>query len=236
MLTPEHIEHNWTKLISLITSVNPSLLPLVNKFKENLLSINEDVLKVRTYPGLKNAPAGIYVHHAYPGGLVDHLLEMWDIHLVLYNTLLLKDIDAHNHLREAEILETIILHDLHKGYCFYRYPNPDEEKIGKATKWAKGYFQRANEDHLMLVGDSGITVWMCQHAGYTVSSLKVLNAVLNAEGGYSKTQTPWQTVLAKYVYVLDEISSNVLARLQKGNVYDVRNAKNTNSWEDIFES
>jgi hypothetical protein len=76
---------------------------------------------------------------------------------------------------------------------------------------------------------------MCQHANYTVSSLKVLNAILNSEGGYSKTPTQWQTVLAKYVYVLDEISSNVLARLEKGNVYDVRNARNTHSWEDIFQ-
>ncbi len=233
MLSTEHIEFNWQKLVDLIKAINPRLVCILEKFEDNVVNVNDAINPV-IYPGLKNAPAGVFNHHSYEGGLVEHLLEMWDTHVKIYKVLELGVIDTNIHLRSDEILEVIIIHDLHKGYCYYRYPTFKEDQDFIQSPTTTGYFKRSNLDHVKMAGDNGVSFWMCQLAGFKLSSLKSLNAILCSEGGYAKSPPEWQTVLAKYVYILDEISSNVLSRLTEGNVFNIRDKANTQSLSDMF--
>jgi hypothetical protein len=157
--------------------------------------------------GLRRAPAAQGNHHAMEGGLLFHYLEMWDIWLGLSSTM---DLDREQ-LTHGTILKGIINHDLHKAWRTYRleseepwqtqYADDETDKLlDPYSKRPQGHFKS-----LFILQQHGIRLDLVDY-----------NVILNAEGGWSKSQTYWCSVAAKVCYLLDELSGNVKGRQATG--------------------
>jgi 3'-5' exoribonuclease len=165
--------------------------------------------KKDTYMGMMNAPAGKGVHHAYPGGLVVHLLEMWNFWTILRPTLV-KD-----HLvNDENVLTGVILHDLHKAWCMFVYQTKD----GVVDMNAVAY---GTHPVTSLMKNDIRTLFILSKFAVDVDAYQV-NCVTNSEGGFAAAPPKFQTTLAKLVYTLDELSSNVTGRTDVGNNVDIR--------------
>lgn len=225
MLLEEDRETNYQKLLEYLDIPVPGLN--LNRSEVYLLSIakfwaedldyegeinSEGILS--NYLGLKNAPAGKGVHHAYIGGLVVHLLEM----MQLDEALRLSKTETHIPkpdfpFKTGVVRAVIILHDLHKAYQRF-LPVVKDEKVSVE-------YSKKSTMHNMLTPDQ-VTIWMLNVMGICVTDQVLLNAVFNSEGGYAKNPPNWQSALAKYVYCLDELSVNLYSRPKEGNIFNVR--------------
>lgn len=75
-MTAQPLSENWEKLRALAAGVLPSIE--AGTFLRLLDGLEEDQLNGQErYLGFCRAPAARRNHHAYEGGLVRHLLEMW---------------------------------------------------------------------------------------------------------------------------------------------------------------
>lgn len=202
MLTQMEQDWNWQLLLGITRETLPP---------ENLrmvLSLEKDSTMAdgRVYLGMRRCPAAKKNHHAIEGGLVAHLLEMWDYFSVL------KD-----HFRETgkqpteleavfltqeRIWAGILYHDLHKAYCDARFDN---------------FGQLVRGDHVsskMLRNDQK-TAWILQNYGVKMDIIQA-NALYHSEGGWAESPPKHSSILAKVLYLLDELSGNVSARVSKG--------------------
>jgi len=166
----------------------------------------------RTLLGFERAPAATRRHHAYEGGLVGHLTEMWDFYLGLRAKL------THNMKWDADVLDArvyrgIINHDLHKAYHYY-----------ELLAWNPWKCKWANSDTQQLLTDNHATLYVLGMFGVHLDLLD-RNVLLNSEGGWCEKETYEVASVAKLVYLLDELSGNVYDRVRTGthirqNVYD----------------
>jgi hypothetical protein len=222
ILTPSEINTNWDKLTRLVSGTG--LAKVLKHFEHDLVWADNGWIPTnaefsdkgcylnQVFAGLKNAPAGKFNHHAYPGGLVEHYLEMWSIHEKLgYD------------FPESEVVEAIILHDLHKGSFTFRWPTREESSKLKPGQW----FEYGDHPNTKLVDNNSQTLLMMSTCNTCPSNTLVANSLLSSEGGYNKNPPKWVSAFAKYIYCLDELSSNVSARLEKGNHLDVFNIIDT---------
>lgn len=162
-----------------------------------------------TLLGMRRAPGSKNRHHNVEGGLVKHLLQMWEIWTGLRG--ILRDHDAqHAQLNDLNIWKCILHHDLNKVWK-YKLVMPTPE-------WEVDY---ANEQDRLttLLGDTNKVMFLLNKHGIKLP-IPLHNALLTAEGGYSKTQPYAETVLAKTAYLLDELSANVVDRLQTNRFWD----------------
>jgi hypothetical protein len=224
MITLHQKVKNWDSLNSIIKNY-----PKISKLSSVLETYKPDVYydgfavgslgdvgeEREAHAGLFNAPAGSYVHHSYQGGLVDHYLQMLDVHQKL-------KLAGLTNFADHKVVETVVLHDLHKGRFNFIYSK--EEKPGR-------WFEYSKHPEPSLLGNNGQTLAMLMNCGYVISCPEVMNALLHSEGGWAKSPPKWCTPLAKYCYLLDEFSSNVLARQEKGNIWDHLSTKEfNNTW------
>lgn len=152
------------------------------------------------YPGLVWAPASYNRHHSYPGGLVVHYREM-----ISLATLLLDKLPKHETLNETNVLSVILLHDLHKAWKNYICHERDQECTYEYNKDPSRNAFDKNTISLQLA-ESALR-WA--GSNYKIP-LPVIHAIMNSEGGYGTTKTREVSALAKFCYVLDELSANVM--------------------------
>lgn len=173
--------------------------------------------------GFLNAPAGKAQHHAYQGGLVVHLLEMLDIAKSLLPIVTLAGTHTlgktslagvevsyctvDETLTWENVVRVVLLHDLHKAFQTF---SPSLEYI----KDSFSSLTTVNMQSLMLVNRFG-------NYSYTLHPV-VVNALEHSEGGWAKNPPYFLTPLAKFCYVLDELSANVVARILEGEVFPKR--------------
>ena len=174
-------------------------------FSAMLEALEEDVeTDEGLYLGFRRAPAAMRVHHTFEGGLVQHLLEMWDI-WQSWTTVRSAVLESKADITDDRVLRAIINHDIHKAYKTYLLvaENPWQVKYGK---------DRSDQ----LLTQAQKTLWLLNRHHIELDEVQ-MNALVLAEGGYSTLGHPrWTSILAKVCYLLDETSGNVLSRLRDG--------------------
>jgi len=160
------------------------------------------------YLGLLNAPAAKENHHPYLGGLVKHMLEMWDFWKVI-GPFLEEQVSLTGKvvITDELVLKGILIHDLHKAWRTFKLQN-DSIVYGDDPS-----------DKLMTNNIKSIYILM--RDGISLSMLE-MNVLSCSEGGWAESPPKWCTPLAKLVYLLDEFSGNVLARCLQGNFLDLK--------------
>lgn len=163
--------------------------------------------------GMHDAPASVSRHHTFQGGLVAHMLEMWDLWKAHIRPIFVKRDQPWN-FTDSDVLRAILHHDLNKVWR-YKLSGTDPLLI---TPWQVSY---ANElDRLdRLLGPTNKSLFLLQQRGIKLGPLHY-NALLCAAGGYGEIQPRASTVFAKTIYLLDELSANVVNRLDTGKFWD----------------
>ena len=159
------------------------------------------------YLGLERAPAGKRNHHDFEGGLVAHLLEMWETYEVLKGHF--SQLEDGVHVTPARVLKGILYHDLHKAYqCFV---------LKSVQPWATEYGLNASE---LLAGKTAKTFLILSQHGIVLDEEQI-NAICWSEGGWAELKPRWHSVLSKLCYLLDEFSGNCLDRVRRKTMLDV---------------
>jgi len=196
------VNDRWKRFTGFVDAVIPQYSPL-------LLTLEGDsVVGDAYYLGFKRAPAAKKNHHAEEGGLVKHYLEMW------YEYVLIKDAFESTYSRlkntigtfnEADVLKGIINHDLHKAHHTYR--------LITEKPWQTEYGRNETEDYST---DNMKTLWLLGRSAIILTPLDI-NVLCWSEGGFAAHPRPRErTALATFVYLLDELSGNVCARIREG--------------------
>ena len=151
--------------------------------------------------GFERAPAAQMNHHSYEGGLVYHLLEMWDTWLWL------KPIAyAEGHTDNNNIVQAVINHDLHKAHRTFQ--------MLSRSPWRTKY----SKDHTdMNLPNRAKSMWLLNRYGVSLSEGQ-MNTLCWSEGGFAPDWPKWHSVLAKLAYLLDELSGNVRSRIESGDL------------------
>lgn len=181
---------NYKQLVSCVEMYCPDFLPVIASVCSN--KTHDSI----PYLGLIEAPAGVGMHHAYIGGLVTHYLEMWAFYI--NNESPFKGIQY-----EGDVLRAIILHDLHKAHYCFTVKGMLPDGCTPNIEYGEYLGTRAVSANMR-------SLHIALSAGGKVNDL-VLNSLCNAEGGWAKDPSRLVSSFAKYIYLLDEISSNVIA-------------------------
>ena len=183
----------------------------VNKWEDLFHFLGADrEYKGKTYAGLFNAPAGKGNHHSYKGGLCNHLFEMYQ----MYQMLCTGGFPIKSHdpaTNKQSVMRVILLHDLHKAY----YEFTMEEENGEVR------FEYGDHPSSRMITNDIKSLQLANKFGITLSLME-LNALFNSEGGYARNPPKYISVLAKLVYLLDEMSSNILDRLKTETILNVK--------------
>lgn len=205
------LDANWERFRALTANTITS-----HDIKHAYLRMIDDLREDRrldhtcTLLGLYRAPGSKERHHAVEGGLIIHLLEMFEIWKDLREIIRRRVLHMHIHLDDQSIWLAILHHDLNK---IWKY-----QLISEAP-WMVDYGNQRDRIEYML-GGTNKSLWLLAKYGIRLS-LPLHNALICAEGGFSETPRPHtETVLAKVAYILDEMSANVVNRLQHGRFWD----------------
>ena len=205
-VTQPNVDAQWDQLRVLIDS----FLTVDSHLHLNLLDALAPDRKdgFTLYLGMKRAPAASGHHHAREGGLVQHMLEMWQVWMEQSGLIAAAAGESEGTLTHERVLKFILYHDLHKAFCTYVLLSDDPWKV----EYGK------HESDTMLTNDTK-TLWILQEHGIILDIIQ-MNAILLAEGGYSKIRPRKTSVLAKVGYLLDEMSGNVIDRVNQGTSYN----------------
>lgn len=208
------LRNNFSRLLEIIENV---FSPWTSSQWTQLFLENEKSFEAQEFGktpgtvellGFLEAPAAKGNHHATRGGLVVHLLEMWDLHKKFVGVLEAMQEDTSETLNDRDVLTVILAHDLHKGLGMF--------KVISREPWAVEYTS-APVARMVPKDVRSITTM----AKYKIPLTDdIVNAIMNSEGGWAECKPKWSTVLAKYVYLLDEMSGNVLDRIRTGKILD----------------
>ena len=187
--------------------------------------------------GMRRAPGSKERHHPMEGGLVKHLLQMWGIWSTLKHTIRQSSGGTwHEQLSDQNVWRAILHHDLNKVWRYKVLPAQirctcgdqtastcsvhgiDRGNTSPADEWKVDYAQDADRHQAYLTKDMK-TLFFLQKHGISIS-LPLFNALFTAEGGFSRLYPEKETVLAKVVYILDELSAGVVDRLLAGTFWD----------------
>jgi len=199
------LEENWRQLKHMVHNTIPDERER-NAYLAMLNQLAGDVTEgFVTLLGFKRAPAAKGNHHAFEGGLVYHLLEMWQCWEMIRERAIFKQ-----WVSDERVAKAILLHDLHKAYRTF--------KLVSALPWEVDY---ANDVTDMLLTNDIKTLWLAM-AHHLPLDPEQLNALIQAEGGYSPIKPRWTSVLAKVCYLLDEMSGNVINRIDSKTLLNIR--------------
>jgi hypothetical protein len=189
-----------------------------DQYLEMINALSEDVAQAdgRILLGMRRAPAARGNHHAFEGGLVYHYLEMWDVWERWKASF---DLEKYDYVNNDRVLRGIINHDIHKAFRYYRLvTSPDGPT--RPAPWA---VELAYDHTDKMVIENVKSIQILNRHGIVLDDQQ-MNALLCSEGGFSRTRPDWCSVLAKLLYLLDEMSGNVLGRISKGTMLDHRTA------------
>lgn len=232
------LEGRFQDLCDLVTQyMTPDLAA---SYVQLLVEIADDQTYLgKTYLGLIRAPAARGNHHDREGGLVEHLLEMWRVWTVLRDGLThddpdytpplgedpnapmpqISDLIRPPHVTDERVLCAIINHDLHKGWTTYVAKCYYENGAEITGPWEVEYGGHESDS---LLNHTLKSLFLLNSVGIH-PDIEQLNALALAEGGWSDQKNVREaSVLAKLCYTLDELSGNVLERVQKGNLLEVK--------------
>ena len=167
--------------------------------------------------GGERAPAAKKNHHAYEGGWSAHCLEMW----LLWRQLFEGQYRETEDLNNGRVWIGILLHDLHKINRTFRLTSEDP--------WEVEYADDLPSNELLSWGQK--TLFTAQFYGVRLDVLQY-NALLGSEGGYSRLHPPGSSVLSKILYLLDEMSGNVLDRKRQGMPISGHKGRPMADWRD----
>ena len=162
----------------------------LDKYLYLLKGLADDVTDFEgRFLGMRNAPASRSRHHAFRGGLVKHLLEMWKLYCCLKSSVVL--------FSDSQVLQGIIHHDLHKAYKTYYLVAPSPWKV-----------EYAGEASDQLLSNNMKTLWLLNSHGIqlTMEDFHILGW---SEGGWAEMKTSRRSPAATLVYCLDDLSANV---------------------------
>lgn len=207
------LAQNWSRLTAITTDMVVQNFGTKDDGSLHTIMLNDlrqdRVVGDITVLGMYRAPASKDRHHDREGGLVQHLLEMWDIWMTDGSAIIRQWGKPHPLINDGLIWRTILYHDLNKVWR-YRLESQDPWKVDFAK----------DEDKLAkLIGNHNKALWFLHKYGIKLS-LPLFNALLCSEGGYNKHSPEVETVLAKTVYLLDELSANVADRLNYNRFWD----------------
>lgn len=209
------LQGNWEQLQELIDKVILDS-DRAQALHNLMLSLKDDRKEGFThYLGFYRAPAAKGNHHAFEGGLVFHLLEMWSIWQdglrgrILPHAL---EKNVEGYVSDWRVLEAILFHDLHKAFCTY--------VLQSTEPWQVDYGRHPSDE---MLGSDVKTLWLLADHG-VVLDLEQMNTLLWAEGGFAKIKPRHCSVLAKLCYTLDELSGNVMGRIESRTMIDHRSA------------
>lgn len=202
------LDKNWQLVVDLTVKLaaeqSGNLTDMLNDLRQDRVVSHQCTLI-----GMRRAPASKDRHHDREGGLVQHLLEMWDIWSSDGNAIVRQFGKPHPLINDGLVWQTILFHDLNKVWR-YKLVSPDPWEVDYAKE----------EDHLAkLVGNHLKSLWFLQKYGIRLT-LPLFNALICSEGGYNKHGPEVETVLAKLVYLLDELSANVADRLNHNRFWE----------------
>lgn len=165
----------------------------------------------RVFLGLRRAPAAKFHHHAREGGLLQHILEMWNCWMLVQTRY--TEVATSTCMTDELVLKAIINHDLHKACKTY--------VLIKEDPWQADYAKGENRDRLdILLPQDVKTLALLGEFGISLSP-ELLNTLIWSEGGWSLAAKSGDRVerppLAVLMYLLDEFSGNVLDRLRSRN-------------------
>lgn len=204
------LEKNWKQLnqltVGLLGDCEHLILPYQRLFERYRNDIVVDAQT--TILGLYRAPGSKDRHHDFEGGLVAHMLEMWSIYEWIVPMLKSMDLKPFG---SSNIWRGIIHHDLNKIHRYKRL---------QQTPWMVDYADdRAND----LLGSAQKSLAILIEMNLAPNIL-LHNALITSEGGYSKSRPKNETALAKMLYLLDDMSANVVDRLRSGRFWDSQRA------------
>lgn len=156
--------------------------------------------------GMYRAPAAKGNHHAFEGGLVFHLLEMW----FFWQEMWRPTIEQNEYINDERILKGIIYHDLHKAYRTF--------ELKSYQPWQTDY-AREYTDQMMT--NTIKNIWLLMREGIDLD-VQQMNALCWAEGGFSEIKPKQCSVLAKVLYLIDETSGNVRSRIDDRTYLELR--------------
>jgi len=202
------IHDNWKSLKYLAKVHCAQYLPV-------LIGLEADITvhgnPIKHYLGFKRAPAAKRNHHPYEGGLVQHLLEMWEFWCsIRTGHQLFLSYQSGAILSDTRVLTGILNHDLHKAYLYYELM--DTIPVGG---WL---VERRTHLSCALLTDNAKTIDILMRFRIALDETD-LNCLIYSEGGWAKDPPVECTPLAKLVYLLDEFSGNVRARIDEGTIY-----------------
>ena len=172
-LSADQIKTNWDKLISTIKDTfeegserREKLLKMYHYFEERMMFA----------PG----SGKIHYHNAFPGGYVDHILNVIRTCLRIHQVY--KDMGMKMDYTEKEVIFCAMHHDLGKiGDLKNEYYIPNESEWHRKNQ---GKIYNHNDKlHYMNVTDR--TFWLLQHFGVTISEHEFLGIKL-ADGLYEE--------------------------------------------------
>lgn len=176
------------------------------KWRDSIQVLGPDLLHGGvTYLGLERAPAGKGNHHAFIGGLLCHMLEMWDFWILLKGSLPPDPL-----LTDVRILKGILLHDLHKSWATFVVDQDAPSGLNYGKHPSEGMFTHTQK-----------SIYLAMRLGLDLDAVD-FNALCCSEGGWAENAPKWGSTVGKLLYLLDELSGNVKARAEKGNLLDVR--------------
>ena len=171
-LTPEQIQENWDKLIDIVETTfegerKDKLLKMYDYFKDRAMF----------------APASgvVYYHNAWPGGYVDHILNITECSKKIYH--MWKDMGAHtDEYTEESVVFCALHHDLGKlGDLTEDYYVPNESEWHRINQ---GKMYEYNEKlHYMTVTDRA--VWLLNQFNVKMTEVEYL-ALRLTDGMYEK--------------------------------------------------
>ena len=169
MLKANQIEENWESLIQLIEDNfegerKDKLLEMYSHFKERMMF----------------APASSkeHFHNAFPGGYVEHVLNITNAVKKVYQTWV--DCGAHINFTEEEMMFATIHHDLGKvGGVEDDYYIPNESEWHRKNQ-GKIYGHNPNLSYMNVTDRS---MWLLQHFGVKITDIEYLGIKL-ADGLY----------------------------------------------------
>lgn len=207
------IHENFIRLLQISQNLIPEYVDMLRD-----LSWDRNTDAGDLWLGLLRAPAATRRHHSREGGLVQHYLEMWDAYLTMRVLFFSDESPWKKGETDIRVLKGIINHDLHKAYNYY--------KLVSENPWKAEY---TKSDTRVLLTDNHATLYILEQYGVKMDIID-RNILLNSEGGWCEVETKEVASIAKLVYLLDDLSGNVLDRLKTGHHVrqDVNDDKRTN--------
>jgi len=175
----------------------------------------------KTLLGLERAPAAKANHHDREGGLIEHMFEMYDCFIAMRR--LIEDHSLAHGMSKAHFdkefsaeraWRAILNHDIEKAYLTFeeiRTPNGPELPTWKVE------YCRNHPLNKLLRGDHK-SLWILGQHGIILDEF-MMNTLFWAHGGFSEVQMEDVTCFGKLMYLVDEMSGNVLERCRKGTIH-----------------